>query len=69
MKVKYFKDTDTALVEFSANPIVETREVNENLYLDLDAEGRLVSLTIEHAHEAANLNEMAFLQMGEQQAS
>ena len=31
MKVKYFEDSDTALVEFKANEIVETREVIPNL--------------------------------------
>ena len=49
MKVKYFKDTDTALLEFSDRPIQETQAVNENVYLDLDADGNLVSITIEHA--------------------
>ena len=39
MRVKYFVVTDTALFEFSKNPPVETREVNENIYLDLDSEG------------------------------
>jgi len=37
-----------------------TRELNENVYLDLDAQGNLVSLTIEHAREQANLPEMLF---------
>ena len=29
MNVKYFKDTDTALLEFSDQPIDETREISE----------------------------------------
>jgi uncharacterized protein YuzE len=32
MRIKYFADTDTALVEFSDQPPVETRELNENVY-------------------------------------
>ena len=52
MRVKYFADTDTALLEFSTNPPVETREVNENIYIDLDNKGRVVSLTIEHAGQS-----------------
>ena len=51
MRVRYFKDTDTAVVELVDAPIEETRELNENVYLDLDADGNLVSLTIEHARE------------------
>jgi uncharacterized protein YuzE len=55
MNVKYFADTDTALIEFSARPVQETREVSANVYVDLDASGNLVSMTIEHAQLNANL--------------
>jgi uncharacterized protein YuzE len=60
MRVKYFADTDTALLEFTSNPPVETREVNENIYLDLDSEGRVVSMTIEHAGQSANIEEFLY---------
>jgi uncharacterized protein YuzE len=60
MRVKYFADTDTALLEFSTNPPVETREVNKNIYLDLDSEGRVVSMTIEHAGQSANMDEFLY---------
>jgi uncharacterized protein YuzE len=60
MRVKYFADTDTALLEFSSNPPVETKEVNENIYLDLDDEGRVVSMTIEHAGQSANMDEFLY---------
>jgi uncharacterized protein YuzE len=55
MKVKYFPDTDTALVEFSDCEVVETREINENIYIDLDASGNLIAMTIEHACQQASL--------------
>jgi len=60
MRVKYFADTDTALLEFSTNPPVETQEVSENIYLDLDSEGRVVSMTIEHAGQSANMEEFLY---------
>jgi uncharacterized protein YuzE len=60
MKVKYFSDTDTALVEFSKSAVSETKEVNENIYLDLDADGNLVSMTIEHAKSQATIKEFSF---------
>ncbi len=63
MKIKYFSDTDTALVEFSDKEVVETREINENIYIDLDSDGSLVSMTIEHAKEKANITELSFIQM------
>lgn len=55
MKVKYFKDTDTALLEFSGQPVEETRSIGENVYIDLDKHGNLVSMTIEHAQQTASL--------------
>lgn len=55
MNVKYFKDTDTALLEFSDAPVDETREITANVYVDLDKDGNLVSMTIEHASTAARL--------------
>ena len=63
MKIKYFKDTDTALLEFSDGQVAETREVSENVYVDLDGNGNLVSMTIEHAAESASLPEVAVEQM------
>jgi uncharacterized protein YuzE len=63
MKIRYFADTDTALIEFSNEPIVETREISESLYVDLDEKGNLVSMTVEHAKKQANISELTFLQM------
>ena len=60
MKVTYFRETDTAVVELTDAPVEETRELNEDVYLDFDAYGNLVNLTIEHARTKANLPEMSF---------
>ena len=49
MDVKYFPDTDTHLIQFANKDIVETRDINENILVELDQEGALVSMTIEHA--------------------
>lgn len=63
MQIKYFEDTDTALIEFSDQSAHETREINENIYIDLDRNGNLVGMTIEHAKTQANMNELLFQQM------
>ena len=60
MQVKYFEDTDTTLLEFSNTPPVETQEFNENIYIDLDGEGHVVSVTIEHASQSANMGEFLY---------
>ena len=63
MKIRYFIDTDTALIEFTNAPVAETREISETLYIDLDENGNLVSITVEHAKKQANLSEVSFVQM------
>jgi uncharacterized protein YuzE len=68
MKIKYFEDTDTALLEFSDHPVFETKEINENIYLDLDKDGNLIGMTIEHALSQANINEVSFQQINRQVA-
>jgi uncharacterized protein YuzE len=66
MKIKYFSDTDTALVEFSDLDVAETREINENIYIDLDSAGNLIAMTIEHARDQANLPYLSFEQFDEE---
>jgi len=51
MKVKYFVDTDTLYVRLNDREAVETTELNENVLIDLDGNGKVVALTIEHAME------------------
>ncbi|WP_353269512.1 DUF2283 domain-containing protein [Gemmatimonas sp.] len=55
MNVKYFKDTDTALLEFSDAAVEETREISEHVFVDLDKAGNVASMTIEHAATTARL--------------
>ncbi len=63
MKVKYFPDTDTAHVEFTDRMIHETKELSENLYIDMDENGNVVSMTIEHAKDNAGLWEFSYQEM------
>lgn len=64
MNIKYFKDTDTALLEFSDALVDETREISENVVVDLDKDGNLVSMTIEHAAIVAKLPHLSFEEFG-----
>jgi uncharacterized protein YuzE len=63
MKVKYFPDTDTAHIEFTGNSVFETKEISENIYIDLDGNGNVVSMTIEHAKTNAGLQEFSYQEM------
>lgn len=63
MKVKYFPDTDTAHVEFTEKDVFETKEISENIYIDIDEKGNIVNMTIEHAKENAGLREFSYQEM------
>ncbi len=60
MKVKYFSDTDTAYIEFNDHSIAQTKDINENILIDLDEDGKLVSMTIEHAEAQAKISETSY---------
>ncbi|NOT01230.1 MAG: DUF2283 domain-containing protein [Phycisphaerales bacterium] len=49
MKVRYFVDTDTLFIQLSDRAASETKDLNENVLLDIDDDGKVVSLTVEHA--------------------
>ena len=46
---------DTLLVTFSDRRIAETRDLNEDTLIELDKDGALVSMTIEHAKEQTDV--------------
>ena len=63
MQIVYFHDTDTVQVKLTENEVSETRELDENVYIDVDKHGDLVSMTIEHAKEKANITNFSFQQI------
>jgi len=68
MKIRYFADTDTLYVEMNDHLVAETREINENTLIDLDANGNLVALTLEHARGVTDLTEFSLHQVVSQPA-
>ena len=60
MKVTYFDDTDTLLVYFNDHTIVETKDLNGNTIIELDKNGNIVSMTIEHAKEQTEISSFSF---------
>ncbi len=63
MKIKYFQDTDTLYIEFKHAEVVETRDLDENMLIDVDSEGNICALTIEHAREHADIPYFSFEQV------
>lgn len=60
MRVRYFEDTDTLYIELRDATVAETRDLDENTVLDMDEQGRMVAITIEHAQQRAELSSFAF---------
>jgi uncharacterized protein YuzE len=58
VKIQYFEDTDTLYIEFRAEDVVETRDLDENTTLDLDAAGNLLAITFEHASTRTDLRRL-----------
>lgn len=63
MKIKYFRETDTLYIEFRSGSIVETRDLDEDTQLDVDADGQICALTMEHASERADVPHFSFEQI------
>jgi uncharacterized protein YuzE len=60
MKAKYFSDTDTLLIEFNDKEIAETYDLNENVLVEVDKQGRVVSMTVEHAKDQTDVMEFSY---------
>jgi len=63
MQIKYFQDTDTLMINFNDSQIKETKEINENVLVELDENGNIVSITLEHAKSIANINDLNYQQV------
>ncbi|MYC38118.1 MAG: DUF2283 domain-containing protein [Chloroflexi bacterium] len=63
MKIRYFESTDTLYIELYQADVDETRDLDENTLLDLDGDGRLCSITIEHARERMTIPGFSFEQI------
>jgi uncharacterized protein YuzE len=62
MKIKYFQDTDTLYIEFRKAEVAETRDLDEDTLLDLDENGNICAITVEHAKDRADIPHFSFEQ-------
>jgi uncharacterized protein YuzE len=63
MKIQYFQHTDTLYIELRPVEVAESKDVDENTLLDLDAQGSICGITIEHARERADIPRFSFEQI------
>jgi uncharacterized protein YuzE len=63
MKIRYYRETDTLYIEFKEGPVAETRDLDENTVLDLDPDGRITAITVEHASERTGIPQFSYEQI------
>ena len=63
MKIKYFQDTDTLYIEFRPAQVAETKDLDENTLIDVDRDGSICGITIEHASERAEIPKFSYEQI------
>jgi uncharacterized protein YuzE len=63
MKIRYFLDTDTLYIEFRDIAVAETRDLDEDTLLDVDADGNICAITVEHASERAGIPQFSYEQV------
>jgi len=63
MNVKYFQETDTLYIEFRRGEVAETRDLDENTLLDVDADGKICAITLEHASDRTDIPHFSFEQV------
>ena len=60
MRIRFFADTDTLHIEFRAVEVAVTRDWDEDTLLDVDRDGNICGLTIEHASTRAELPKFSY---------
>jgi uncharacterized protein YuzE len=63
MNIKYFQDTDTLYIEFKASEVSESKDLDENTILDLDQNGNICGITVEHASKRADIPRFSYEQV------
>jgi uncharacterized protein YuzE len=63
MKIQYFQDTDTLYIEFKKTEVAETRDLDENTLLDVDRDGNICGITVEHASQRTDIPRFSYEQV------
>ena len=63
MNIRYYTETDTLYIEFRDVTVAETRDLDENTLLDLDDDGNICAITVEHASTRAGIPRFSYEQV------
>ena len=63
MKIQYFQDTDTLHIELKPAAVAETKDLDGNTLLDVEKDGNICGITIEHASQRADIPKFSYEQV------
>ena len=55
MRIEYFPETDSLYIELASRAGADTREIDDGIVIDVDAEGHLVGIDIDQASRHLDL--------------
>ncbi len=59
----YYAETDILYIEIRNAPVAETRDLDENTFLDVDADGNIWAITVERASKSAGIPHFSYEQI------
>jgi uncharacterized protein YuzE len=63
VRIRYFIGTDTLLIEFRDAEVAETRDLDEDTILDIDVDGNICAITVEHASQRTDIPQFSYQQI------
>jgi len=58
MKFNYYEETDSLYIDLRDQPSVDSREIQDGVIIDLDEEGQIVGIDIDHASKVVDLTDL-----------
>jgi uncharacterized protein YuzE len=55
MKLSYDQEIDSLYIDLNERPSADSREIQDGVVIDVDAQGRIVGIDIQHASEVLDL--------------
>lgn len=56
MKIRYYPETDTLSIDLVDRPGVDAVELSPGVVVDLDADGHVIGIEIDHASQVVDLS-------------
>ena len=63
MKLQYYPETDSLYIDLNERPGADSREIQDGVVLDFDAEGLLVEIDIDNASKVLNLDSIGIISL------